>query len=99
MPFRELIQRALPKHLFLVLADRTQAVFVEGKGIRAPEQGATSWPFPFTIFLLEIPRLELCATPTKIFRGDSMKGGESGNAKPGQNLRGNFIKTSRPATK
>src|SRR5207249_8871428 len=68
-------------------------------GVGAAQQRAAPRAFPFSVFLLELPRLELVATPPKIFRGDAMQSREGRDAKARENLWRNLIKKPGPASK
>src|SRR5205085_6588091 len=79
--------------------DGAEAVFIQRKGVGAAQQRAAPRAFPFSVFLLEFPGLELVTTPPKIFRGDAMQSRECRDAKARQNLWRNIIKKSGPASK
>src|SRR6267378_4462003 len=88
-PFRELAERAPPHDLFFLVFNTAEAVFIQRKRIRAPQQGTPARPLPFAIFLLQLPWFDLATAPAKILRRHTMESGESRYSESRQNLRRN----------
>src|SRR4051812_47741691 len=66
IPFRELIQRAAPNNLFLLVLDFAETILIERKCIGTAQQCPPARPFPFAILLFQLPRFQLPAAPAKI---------------------------------
>src|SRR5258706_13637711 len=72
---------------------------MEREGVSALQQRAATRPFPFSVFLFQLPRLELRAAPAEGFRRDTMECGKSRDAEARKNVGRNFIEQSSPTAK